>query len=386
MSSKDEIVLRIETCRDFGKLRDMVDELEDLFEACDDVSLYHNPRFWMSWWEGFRGLRLLAVFLARAFSGQLVGAAPMIVSDTRYRGVPVRVLGFMENGYVPSSGWMLHRSFADVALRHLVEAVLSFESWDVVHLAKLPVSSPVLDAVVHRARRLGRRYGGLPSIETPVVPISDSWDDYLRRRSTSFRKHLKKNRNRFNKAEGTSIDRVPATADNARALVETMSRISRASWKRREGTDLARDDAAKRFIEHLLVRFGERQSAEVWFAYKGTKPVAYELHLRQRETTFPLRADFDEAFRDLSPGAVLEAEILHRLFDSRDVHTYYSCGTSYRYLMRWTDRTQPHEDVDVFSDALSSKLAYYLEYRLMPVTRKVRGWLNRRGAGESGAP
>jgi hypothetical protein len=365
----------------------MTDELEGLFESCDDVNLYHNPRFWMSWWEGFGGRRELSVFLARSLDGHLVGVAPMLIANTRYRGIPVRVLGFLENGYVPSCGWMLHREFYAAALKHFTETVLSFDNWDIVRLAKLPVSSPLSETVVDLARHRDRRYGRLPSIETPVVPISDSWDDYLKKRSMSFRKHLKKNRNRFNRAEETSIGVTPASSDNAEVLVETMSRISKASWKQREGTDLARDDAARRFIESLLTRFGERQSAEVWFAYKGSQPVAYELHLRQRETTFPLRADFDESSRDISPGAVLEAEILHRLFDSREVHTYYSCGTSYRYLMRWTDQTQSHEDIEVFSQAPLSKIAYHLEYRLMPVTRKVRSWLSRRAGGDnSGAP
>jgi CelD/BcsL family acetyltransferase involved in cellulose biosynthesis len=280
---------------------------------------------------------------------------------------------------VPTCGWLLHPASFSAALEALLEATMTYESWDIVRLAKLPASSPLRDAAVSIARQTRRRYSVQPSIETPVIPISEPWEAYLKKRSASFRKHLRKNRNRFNRADGTVIDVIPASPNNTADLEARMSAVSKASWKRVEGTDLARDAAARRFIRHLLTRFGAREAAEVWFAYQGDRPIAYELHLRQRGTTYPLRADFDESYGAISPGAVLEAEILRRLFEAGDVHTYYSCGTTYRYLMRWTDQTARHEDLEVFSDALPAKAAYHIEYSLIPVARNIRGWFSPLG-------
>ena len=72
---------------------------------------------------------------------------------------------------------------------------------------------------------------------------------------------------------------------------------------------------ATRLFEALSRHFVEKGWVTLWLATVGGKPVAFEYHLTYRGVTAPIRADFDEAYRAISPGAYLEAEIYRSVFE-----------------------------------------------------------------------
>jgi hypothetical protein len=92
--------------------------------------------------------------------------------------------------------------------------------------------------------------------------------------------------------------------------------------------------------------------------YCGEKPIAFEYHLNYEGVASPVRADFDEAYSALSPGAHLEYVILQNLFDDpcRTVREYNTCADGYAYELRWTDHVRPHYRAWVFNRRMYSRL------------------------------
>lgn len=345
------------------------DEWGRLSSHSEEIGLARNLDFVASFWEAFRGGSKLRILVVKDRDGRWVLASPMRIEVKLYRGIPMRTLGFLENGYMPSCGMLLNRDYTDDALPLISAELLSFREWDLVQLPKVRRDSVLMQYILEYADAEKLRHGVLPSIETPVIHIDGTWEDLLKARSRSFRKQLRKKHKRFDQLPGATIDAVYATPENARELVEKMSDVSARSWKRQTATDLSSSPASQFFLERLLRRMSAGNDAVVWFAFKDKHPIAYELHLRQGTVTYPLRADFDEAYQSISPGSVLEATIIQNLFDTTGIELYYSCGITYRYLMRWTDQTVKHNMVEIFAPRFLSKLGYHLEYGLMPILR-----------------
>ncbi len=374
MSSSGGIGLQLEVVRDFRRLHELKGSWQSLSTYSREYGLYQDLDFLASWWEGFGVNHSFHLMVVTTDTGELVAASPMLVERATYRGIPLKVLRFLENGYVPSCGMLLHTEYFTSAVVRICEHLFSFEGWDMVSLAKLPESGGLSRQIVQSAVESGLRVGRLPSIITPVIDTQGSWDDYLKTRTTSFRKQLRGKVNRFNREPGATIRAVAVCESNVGELVRTMSRISASSWKAGARSDLGSDPKAQVFLEKLLSRLAVRNAATVWFAYKEDLPIAFELHLHPDMVTYPLRADFDESYKTLSPGSVLEAEIIKQMFASERIRTYYSCGMDYRYLMRWTDTTLQHETIEIFAARVLPMLGYDIEYGLMPLVRSMRKW------------
>ena len=151
--------------------------------------------------------------------------------------------------------------------------------------------------------------------------------------------------------------------------------VSARSWKADVGTDLVSSRDSRDFVHNVVERFGARDDVHLWIAYDGVTPVAYELHIVYRGRIYPIRADFDERYRRLSPGSVVEYAALKGMFEGDYADVYFSCAGDYRYLRHWTDERVQFCDIEVFSSSLKSYALFWFEYRVMPLVRVVRRWL-----------
>ena len=141
-----------------------------------------------------------------------------------------------------------------------------------------------------------------------------------------------------------------------------MLQVSESSWKRQHKWDISSDPAAVRFFERLSDVMGRRGWVELWLATCGDRPIAFEFHLRYGGVTSPIRGDFDESYRSLSPGAYLEAEIIRRLFDDpeRTCVEYNTCADAYPYECRWTAHIRPHDTAWIFAPSWYRAVLYPL--------------------------
>ena len=345
-------------------------EWRTLAAQCAQPTLVHDHDFVASWWKSFGdNVELLVV---TGGNGSWLGALPISVSEERYRGVPVRILSSLENGYVPTCRALLRADCREAAFRELCQHLLTFYNWDVVRFPKLPVHCLERATLIDEA--LSRRvpYGSRANLITPVIRLSNGWGSLLQTRSKGFRKQVRNKCNRFRKAPGTRIQAHPFDRNRAPALIEAMNQVSAASWKRAIGADLSADERVPRFLYELAARLGNSGRATAWFAYQHEKPIAFELNLEYRGVAYPIRADFDERYRDLSPGFVLMTEVLSSLAQKRGGRVYYSCANAYDYLLRWTDETLVHETLELFARRLRPLTCHTLSHHLAPRLRSVR--------------
>ena len=115
-------------------------------------------------------------------------------------------------------------------------------------------------------------------------------------------------------------------------------------------------------------------------------PIAYEFHASYGGVTYPLRADFDEAYRDIAPGSVVEFTVLRDLFTDGTLSLYDSCANSYWYLSNWTAEFRSHVDIEIFANSLKLRALHGAEYRLIPLLRRLRQALRKPHPEGQGPP
>ena len=93
--------------------------------------------------------------------------------------------------------------------------------------------------------------------------------------------------------------------------------------------------------------------------------------MRSNGITYPIRADIDEEARGLSPGSVAEHYALRAAFEDPEIRIYDTCADNYWYLRNLTEDVRMFHDMEVFPRRAKPAVLHQLEYRAVPVLRRV---------------
>lgn len=334
--------------------------------------LVHLTHEWMTaWWDNFGGGGTLNILAAFDAGGRAVGIAPLMLRDSRYRGVPVKKLSLMANGHSPSGDVIVrdgcHREFTAA----LIEYLKGRKNWHIAEFFKVRQEGQTYRILLEEMQKDDCRFGVKSNIVSPYITIAGPWEEFFQKRSTRFRKSIRNKINRINRSNDVTVERV-ALRGGSDAAFEVMVNISGKSWKKRIGEDLLHNQRNRQFYVGICDKLGPKGLITIWLLKKAGVGMAFEFHITHDEVTYPIRADFDDDYNELSPGSVLEYNIIKTLFEESKVKEYNTCGHTYNYLLNWTDDCRVHADIQYFNRGAQPYLAHLLEYRLIPVLRKLK--------------
>lgn len=358
----------ISTEEAFNRIKPQWDEL---IETLDPVPLPLTHAWLLAWWRAF-SVNMQLEFRCAYQDGALVGVAPLVRTRERYRGVPVTLLKLAANGHTPYSsvivdsrlnGQEREKVLADLTRVGDNEIGLFFKIHQDGELKRF-----LLDPSISGHDRVGEK----PSLCTPIIRIDQSWEDFYSSRPRKLKKSLNHKLNRFKKNIDFSISEEAITATD-QPVVQELVEISANSWKSSIGNDLKSHHRSRQFLFNLIEYFGRSGLLTAWIIRDKSTPVAFELHLTCDNIVYPIRADFNEAYKAFSPGSVLEYTALKHLFEKGQVRQYYTCADDYWYLSNWTSEYGAFCTVELFGNSLKLRLLYLLEYRLIPVVKRFVG-------------
>jgi CelD/BcsL family acetyltransferase involved in cellulose biosynthesis len=203
----------------------------------------------------------------------------------------------------------------------------------------------------------------------PYLPIRGDWEGFLKTRSTRFRKTHRNIVNRVEKLK--NVEMVCFQEDASGALLKHILAVSERSWKEREGIAISSGKEARQFFEALTDVAGKKGWLKVWLLTVDGTPVAMEYDLEYDGTVYALRADFDEAYKDASPGAYLEYMLVKKLFD--EGYKEYNTGPGLNtYKLQWTDKMRTNVGLRVYNDNVKGFAVWALEHKLIPFLRRIR--------------
>ena len=287
------------------------EEFLSLAEAWNDLvgratlrNSFHRHEWYRCWLEQIAPATQLRV-VALAQAGRLVAAVPLHIVTHRRKGMPVRVLGFLQSGITPRSGLLVEH---DDWCGPLLAAVDRTKGWDLAEFKAMELVHPTTRRLV---AELGRRGSVVAEagMVSPYEELPDSWDAYYNARTNKIRQRFRGAHNRVHQHASVEVLRLTTYAELAPHF-DSLLQVSAASWKGAEGTDMATVGQTAAFYRAYSELTDGRDAWIVYLLLLDGKPAAFMYLLRDGSHWVALRSDYDEAFSYHMPGVYLHKEVI----------------------------------------------------------------------------
>lgn len=304
-----------------------------------------------------------------------------LIPLTRWRsrgwGMPIRVLSFLESPDTPFVDILIAQRSEEV-IHTFLNALRARSDWDVLSIRKLPAESPTVKMLE------AGLVNGFPWREgdrerSPYVTISGDWEEFVHQRSQRWRKTLRNQENRLQRRGAVTVEEHCEVDPSGSVFAEVMA-VSQQSWKGPRGLAIATMEGMPRFFREFTHRASRNGWLHLWILRLDGRAIATEYQIGAGDTLHALRADFDSALADLSPGANLNLHILRTLFERGRVAQYDMGPGPNSYKLRWA--TGEHEAVmlTIYAPTAYGRLFHRIETRVVPLLRRLRARLARRCA------
>ncbi len=343
---------------------------------CDSVFLRHE--WFDAAWQWLRGDSALRVLCVHRDS-TLIGICPLVLRREKHAGMSVRQLQFLAVPDTQLCDIIAAPEDVPLAAAAVGEWMKAgAAAWDIVDLRHVPANSPTLAAL---GARIGARQ--VDDDPNPVIALDGGWTAFYAGRSRSLKKANNLAANRLKKAGRIDIQWLHgAGADAAQVdkLLDEFVGISARSWK--ETTGLTLDNPGPgAFIRRLTLHAREQGWLSLWLLRLDDRPVAMEYQLSYRGDVHALRADFDQACNDISPGSHLNAVLLEQLFGG-GLQRYCMGPGNNAYKRRWTDQADLLGRLTGYSPALRGKVVAFAAVTLRPMASRIKRMLTRAQTAE----
>lgn len=213
----------------------------------------------------------------------------------------------------------------------LMLALEKVPGWRVALLTGLVPDSP-LENELRQAIGERHRLRNGPVMTRCRARLDDGAKALLERKPAKWQRDLRRAHRRANE-HGFEV--VTAEGDLA-AGFERLIDIERRSWKGRSGSGLIEPDL-RRFYWKLCQRVGPLGRLRLLFARADDRDIGYILGHVRHTTYRGLQISYDNAYRSMSVGTLLQAFQIEQL--AAEGVRIYDLGMEMAYKRRWADET-----------------------------------------------
>ncbi|MCI5221816.1 MAG: GNAT family N-acetyltransferase [Candidatus Electrothrix sp. AR4] len=359
-------VYEVTTYKEFLSLRE---RWNSLVEKSSINSAFLTHEWFRCWWDSYgQGNQLLILLFQE--EGVLKCIVPLMISKVLFRGLPVRKISFIENDENPHCGVIEDSSYdisciIDAMVNHLNST--SESRWDIIMLRKINKDSRLIKILSDSFKSRGYDAVINSTLRSPVLYINTDWNSFYAGKSQRFKKKIRYDRNKL-KREGNITTRVFDTPEQIESIIEEVFAVGCRSWKGKDGNSVGSTPQNRSFFSQLPKALSNtKNKVLLWTLSLDEKIISFEYHVGQGHTVYALRGEFDAEYQGGSPGAVLDGEVVHHLFE-KGIQTYDMCGDSADlYKLRWTSDVRPYQELIAFRRGIYPKILAFLEMHIIPI-------------------
>lgn len=361
--------MHIEEIHDFESFLQLQSAWDDLCRRSQCDSFFLSHAWFRCCWLGKAVDERPFVAVARDGSS-VVGLAPFVFNTIKWRIFPVRTVSLMQNQDSPFADVVLAPDRASEILQGLLDYLRRSSKSDVVSFSKISRSSPTHALLVNSGAgvRLIRAAGG----RSPILQLDGDWNAFWTAQSQRFKKTVRHVANRVERLGRVTVEELSGAATAAECM-QVFASVAARSWKAGLRISLRRNPGIARFFEALTSVLHASGRLLLWTLRVDGVPIATEYHVRDGDTVYALRSDFDERDGEASPGAYLNAHIIRTYFE-RGVRIYDMGPGDSQYKQRWANSARDQETFWLFRRSPYGLALYNMERRAVPQLRRVREW------------
>ncbi len=286
----------------------------------------------LAWLEAFAGERELAVCTVRR-DGTLAGALPLLREGRRL----VALANAHSCDFRPLAT-------GEEEMRTLISAV--FESAGAVTLNELPDGDPGVELLTAGARDAGMASVLEPGNVSPIVDTAGDLDAWVTQSNSSWKKRLRRYRRKMYKDHEAKID-VLETPANLEAELGIGFALEASGWKGEAGTAIVSQPQTEAFYRAVAAAFAARDELRLSRVELDGRPVAFSLCIEHGGRLYSLKSGFDESFRKLVPGLVLQVSIVEACFE-RGYDAYELLGNQTEWKAKLATAQRTHSTLRAY--------------------------------------
>jgi hypothetical protein len=307
----------------------------------------------------------------------LAGFFPLVV-QTRYRGLPVRLLTLWQHPYCFLGAPLLRRGSEQQCLGAFLDWANRSLRCSLVELPSYPGQGPLHQAVIDECHQHGRR--SLVHESRARACFVPRPDDYRTQSRTT--RSLKEHRRRERRLRelGRLEYRILQRSEEVERWSDDFLRLEGAGWKGESGTAFTCQQADRAFFQTIISAAWARGRLLMQGMFLDDRPIALKCNLLAGTGSFAFKIAYDETLAKYSPGVQLELFNIDYLHGHPEVRWMDSCAVPGHSMIDklWLDR-RAIEDVVLSTGRIQGDLFV----SLVPALR----WLKRQvGFHRSRAP
>jgi CelD/BcsL family acetyltransferase involved in cellulose biosynthesis len=307
------------------------------------------------------------VFIVLKRLGTVIGIVPVIFR-------PMKKLGQTFITAFPASE--LSNTHSDLLIEEVSEPVLTAMTdalyrrglrWDVFGMTRLLEDRPLGTlwcGILRKRWALSTFTREQPSF---FLPLDESFEGYLKRRSASFRNALKRVERKL-KSRGRIEIRTQHHFATMEGAYQALLSIEQRSWKQGHGTAITAVSHQTIFYRQLSELASRKGWLHLRFLYLDHHPVAYNLGLLVNTTYFYLKTSYIHAERPLHPSTFLRAHLIQELI-GQGVKEFDFPAEPYEWERQWTEDTRWHRSLMLFGRSPKG-IGYYLYRKAKAFVRR----------------
>ena len=307
---------------------------------------------WFSaWWRAF-GVGTMTVCVVRRV-GRSVAALPVGGRGRRLTGLAYYLC------------WWFRTLAADEeALRELSRALLTLRASEVV-LPMLPAEDPALGELRAAAGETGRRALEEPGPVSPLVATDGDVEAWRRGDKAKWKARLARYRRKMAREHGAVFDVVVAP-DRLDEWLDEGFRIEASGWKGKGGTAIESDPRTAAFYRDVAARFQAREELRLSRLTLDGEVVAFSFCVQHGDRLYSLKSGYDERWRKLVPGLVLQLSIVERCFEL-GLSSYELLGNTAEWKEKLATGTRDHRALRLYSRGPDGRARHLYRGRVRPV-------------------
>lgn len=308
-----------------------------------------------AWLEAFAGERQLAVSTVRD-GGRLKGALPLLRDGRRLEAGNVHSCVYRPIAREPEAVAAL----AEEALRGATS----------LRLNELPDGDPGVERFAAAARSVGMSVLLEPATVSPIVDTDGELDAWVEQANTSWIKRVRRYRRKMNKDHEAKFEFF-AVPENLEAEVAACLALEARGWKGRAGTAIVSQPETKAFYGRVAVAFHARGELRVNRIFLDGELAAFNICIEYRGRLYALKTAYDERFRKIAPGLVLQVSLVEACFE-RGLDAYEILGEEAEWKRNMATSRRTHSTLRAYRQTPVGLAKYGYRSTLRPRLKQAR--------------
>lgn len=341
-----------------------------LLHESEDSTPWQSWDYLSAWWRHLGVKHRLRIVVVER-DGQPVLIFPLQLARSSMLGLPVRLLEPVSMLWdVNRPRFALGRGDAE-AWRCGLDAIWSLRGeWDAIRVEELPLADPQAEALSAFAVERNLWFRHVLSSVCPWLSLEQSWPEFLKARSSRMRKNLRAALRRLEGFGPVGVDSYD-TPEEISTGIAIMRELHLRSWKHKKRVGLSQSDAYRTFFTTFAGAMAERDKARVLVLRAGGRPVAATVGFTHGDTYFSTEIVHDEAFKECSPGTLLESFELQRLMEEGKHRAYDFLGRFLSNKQRWTEQARVTHRFYLFQGSLLTAVLEFHYFRAKPAVKRL---------------